>query len=299
MTIMGLLWIILYCCTITTISILIFGIKPVFAYKTRHGKNGSRKKILDSVPLILVTSGAESYTGFLDSTELLDITGRTRPCAFSHLPYKYYGATGGYLPGLGPVVCGGSSEESSDECYLLRRSVEGTLNLDYLMTKREGASSVVFTKPQPLLWVTGGTNGYPTDSTEIISNLEESSQKFRNILGSLPEASAYHAMVSIERYNSAEVWLIGGWTKKEGKSTKTWKFNFDFTSWNGKWQPGPDLEKGRVEHAAGVITDHTTMDKYVVVTGGRDESSNSVEVLVNEEWISGEAYLFCIMHPTI
>ena len=98
---MGLLWIILYCCSITTISILIFGGKPAFAYKkTRHG-NGSRKKVLDTVPLILVTSGAESYTGFLDSTELLDITGRTRkqPCAFSHLPYKYYGATGGYLPG--------------------------------------------------------------------------------------------------------------------------------------------------------------------------------------------------------
>ena len=95
-----------------------------------------------------------------------------------------------------------------------------------------------------------------------------------------------------------EVWLIGGGTKNEGKSTKTWKFNFDFTSWNGKWQSGPDLGKGRVEHAAGVITDHTTMEKYVVVTGGRDESSNSVEVLVNDEWISGEAYLFWIMQPT-
>ena len=96
---MGLLWIILYCCSIITTTILIFG-KPASAYKTRHG-NGSRKKVLDTVPLILVTSGAESYTGFLDSTELLDITGRTRkqPCAFSHLPYKYYGATGGYLPG--------------------------------------------------------------------------------------------------------------------------------------------------------------------------------------------------------
>ena len=129
MTIMGLLWIILYCCSIGITTILIFG-KPASAYKTRHG-NGSRKKV-DTVPLILVTSGAESYTGFLDSTELLDITGRTRkvPCDFSHLPYKYFGATGGYLPGLGPVVCGGSSEQSSDECYLLRRSVEGTLNLD-------------------------------------------------------------------------------------------------------------------------------------------------------------------------
>ena len=36
----------------------------------------------------------------------------------------------------------------------------------------------------------------------------------------------------------------------------------------------------------------------MVVTGGRDESSNSVEVLVNDEWISGEAYLFWIMQPT-
>ena len=290
MTIMGLLWIILYCCSIITTTILIFG-KPASAYKTRHG-NGSRKKV-DTVPLILVTSGAESYTGFLDSTELLDITGRTTrkvPCDFSHLPYKYFGATGGYLPGLGPVVCGGSSEQSSDECYLLRRSVEGTLNLDYLMTKREGASSVVFTKPKPLLWVAGGTNGFPTDSTEIISDWEESSQKFRNILGSLPEASAYHAMVSIEWHNSAEVWLIGGWTKSEDRSVKTWKFKFDFTTWDGKWQPGPDLGKGRVEHAAGVITDHTTMEKYVVVTGGRD--SNEVEVLVDEKWISGKNYNF-------
>ena len=57
-----------------------------------------------------------------------------------------------------------------------------------------------------------------------------------------------------------------------------------------KWSHGPSLIQGREDHAAGILTDEATMEKFVLVTGGMDSYSKelkSTEILRQDMWSSG------------
>ena len=53
----------------------------------------------------------------------------------------------------------------------------------------------------------------------------------------------------------------------------------------GEWINGPSLMEGRYGHAAGIVTDEVTNEKFVVVTG--DYFLNSTEMLQDGKWIQG------------
>ena len=61
------------------------------------------------------------------------------------------------------------------------------------------------------------------------------------------------------------------------------------------WVQGPDLNQGRLYHAAGTITDSITQETIIVVTGGQKDGGpegtlNSVELLLPFDygyWIEG------------
>ena len=102
----------------------------------------------------------------------------------------------------------------------------------------------------------------------------------------MPEAIACHTVTQINESTSL---IIGGWTNRTYNSKRTYYFN----SYNNEWKIGPELLEGRLFHGAGVITDHDTCKKHVVVAGGINGWGwylNSVELLNTEEntkWING------------
>ena len=65
-------------------------------------------------------------------------------------------------------------------------------------------------------------------------------------------------------------------------------FYFDHN--NGDWINGSTLIQARSFHAAGIVTDELTNEKFAAVTGGVDGHVgllDSIEILIDDEWISG------------
>ena len=96
-------------------------------------------------------------------------------------------------------------------------------------------------------------------------------------------------MVMVSSY---QVMIIGGRTKNKTHSDATYIYDLN----NETWTRGPTLIFGRHDHAAGMITDHKTKEKFVVVVGGQGTniSLKSVEVLFDiniGRWIE--------KHPTL
>ena len=47
--------------------------------------------------------------------------------------------------------------------------------------------------------------------------------------------------------------------------------------------------KARIKHAAGIVTDKVTMEKYAIVTGGSfGDTSNTTEILRENSWSLGK-----------
>ena len=120
----------------------------------------------------------------------------------------------------------------------------------------------------------------------------------------LPEGSWGHAIARFP-YNNEPLhyMLIGGahphhkpirGPEEDEHSKTTYIYNgYDLT-----WRQGPDLNHGRLYHAAGTIQDSVTNEIYVVVTGGQkggpEGTLDSVELLLPNYnyWVEGR-YLFC------
>ena len=99
----------------------------------------------------------------------------------------------------------------------------------------------------------------------------------------LPVEMTHHSLVQI---NSTVSLLIGGITSSEDSSPKTYYFDHI----KQQFLQGPELNIGRYYHASSIITDQITDEKYVVVTGGMNDSIgvlDSAEVLINNEWRFG------------
>ena len=98
----------------------------------------------------------------------------------------------------------------------------------------------------------------------------------------LPVELGGHEMVAI---NSSYSMVIGG---TGGYGTSKMTYYYDHTDHN--WIDGPAMSSKRFDFAAGIATDEVTMEKLVIVTGGRYSYSmlSSTEVLLENQWLQGE-----------
>ena len=98
----------------------------------------------------------------------------------------------------------------------------------------------------------------------------------------LPIGIFHHAIVEI---GNEKVMLIGG-RKRLDISAQTYIYN----KTDNDWLFGPLMIQAREDHAAGILTDEATMEKFVLVTGGMDSYSKelkSTEILRQDMWSSG------------
>ena len=79
----------------------------------------------------------------------------------------------------------------------------------------------------------------------------------------LPLSVYSHAIVNI---NESVSMLIGGYicSGSKGNSAKTYYFHHETQT----WIQGPNLSNARSRPAAGVVTDQTTREKHIIVSGG-------------------------------
>ena len=214
----------------------------------------------------------------ISETELLDISNKSQhklsDYADHHL--ELYAATGAFIKNK-MLICGGDGTITFFEqgCYILgHESSKFHVNLS---KARKGAASTVI---GDVLWVLGGLVGYgkPTSSTEYISIFEG----INPVAGpDMPIPVTDHAVISL---NKTTIMMIGG-----SLGLLTTAKCFYYSLMTQKWTAGPSLMQSRMDHSAGIITDHVTQQEYVVVVGGigEDYHHDSVEVLEGNEWKSG------------
>ena len=228
----------------------------------------------------LITTG-KNYDGFQRDSRMLDLSikGGSNCKDWAELPKDVLSATGGVIQDV-VVICGGgitagSFSEAFDECYSLNGKT-ATL-FTHMSAKRLYAASLVIDKTK--LWITGGLN---TDTKNYLASSE-----FITLEGSkpgpeMPMPIDHHALVAIDNTLSM---LIGG--RSESVETQTTHY-FDHQGHN--WIQGPDLMQARREHAAGIVTDEVTTEKFVIVTGGDHNGIklDSTEMLINNQWNQGK-----------
>ena len=230
-----------------------------------------------TVTKFLITTGWNP-DGHQRTSEMIDLAIKSDSSCrnWAEFPRDVDSATGGLIKETVVICGGGNTEGSSDECYSLNGQV-ATL-ITHMSVKREYAASLVINGAS--LWITGGWNtdtGYWNASTEYIT-LEGS------IPGpDMPIPLELHALVAINKTCSL---LIGGRTT--GLVTIPTVYYFDR---EGQiWSQGPDLMQARKSHAAGLVTDETTYDEFVIVTGGEYNGIilDSTEILIDNQWHLGK-----------
>ena len=90
--------------------------------------------------------------------------------------------------------------------------------------------------------------------------------------------------------------IIGGQTEQTEQDGKVIAQTFYYNHTNKVWSNGPTLNKKRMSHAVGIVTDEVSQEKLVVVTGGyiNGNVSKSTEVLFDSTWSIGEIMWSCI-----
>ena len=66
-----------------------------------------------------------------------------------------------------------------------------------------------------------------------------------------------------------------------------WEYTIYYNNYH--WADGPALNQARYGHAVGIVTDETTQEKLVTVTGGWNGAfMKSTEILIDDTWSLGE-----------
>ncbi len=169
-------------------------------------------------------------------------------------------ATGGFLNGNTPLVCGGKKSRIgnySDKCLSVGTGSSSLPVVD-MLTRRVAPASVVLDDGQTL-WITGGGSGPYTwlNSTEYFSLTSRRSQWGPP----LPIKVSRHCMVKL---SPTRVMLIGGYERTIDYEDRTWIY--DFTT--KKWTRGPSLLEGTSDLACGIFKDSETQEDIVVAGPG-------------------------------
>ena len=227
----------------------------------------------------LITTG-RNVEGYQRDSRMLDLSikGGSNCKDWAEFPKDVLFATGGVVKDT-VIVCGGFNYdiyESVDECYSLD-SKAATL-ITHMSAKRAYAASLVIDEKS--LWITGGLN---SDINYILASSE-----FITLAGSkpgpeLPIPLDLHTLVAIN--NTCSI-VIGGRTSGNVETPTTHYFHHD----GNNWIQGPDLIQARRVHAAGIVTDEVTYEKFVTVTGGEHNGIDldSTEMLINNQWNQGK-----------
>ena len=99
---------------------------------------------------------------------------------------------------------------------------------------------------------------------------------------SLPIGIFHHAIVE---FGNEKVMVIGG---RNGLDISAQ--TYIYIKNDNEWLDGPSMIQKREDHAAGILTDEATMEKFVLVTGGMDSYGyelKSTEILKQDKWSSG------------
>jgi hypothetical protein len=183
-------------------------------------------------------------------------------------PFKRRGAIGGLL-GANPVVCGG--HPYTDECYIVTRKKAHLVRK--MSTIRNDAAIVPMNSTR--LWISGGSNGKYTIASSEFLQLDGTTPG-----PELPKALQRHVMINL----SNKLTIIIG-----GKDAHTKTFVYDHQK--GEWSNGPEINEARHRHAGGIVTDDTTKEKFVIVSGGiyhGEIGLKSTEILLGDYWLRGK-----------
>ena len=226
----------------------------------------------------LITTG-HNVDGWQRDSKILDLSikGGSNCKDWTDFPKDVDSATGGVIKDT-VVICGGGDlniGESFDECYSLNGKV-ATL-ITHMSAKRQYAASLVINGAS--LWITGG---WSSDTGTLATS------EYITLEGSIPGPDMpipvdLHALVAINKTCSL---VIGGRTIGPVDLATVYYFEHE-----GKnWSQGPDLIQARSSHAAGLVTDETTYDEFVIVTGGEYNGINldSTEILIDNQWHLGK-----------
>ena len=236
----------------------------------------------------LVTAGWND-DGYQSNSEMVDLSikGDSNCKDWPKFPKDVTGVTSGVIQDT-VIVCGGVSYElyeSIDECYSLNS--KRTVLKTHMSTKRTYAASIVI--DETTLWITGGWNSDSWISVSVYIGILDTSELITlegNELGpQLPIHVDLHALVAID--NTLSI-LIGGRTPVNNEIVITETTHY-FDHQENTWFQGPDLMQGRMSHAAGVVTDEVTAEKFVIVTGGDYHGNrlDSTEMLIKNQWNQG------------
>ena len=176
------------------------------------------------------------------------------------------GATGSVLGNLS-VICGGLSIFANfevekinivkDECIFM--NANSTDLLLKMTTKRYQAASTMVMKNR--LWITGGMDSYSEGTLNSTEFIEYSNYTFSSIPGPyLPVALSKHQIVSFNSNFGYVSMVIGG---QPSDSIEASKLTYFFLHSNQTWMEGPNLDQGRMHHAASVVTDPVTKGQLI------------------------------------
>ena len=224
----------------------------------------------------MITTG-KNFDGHQRTSEMIDLAIKSDSSCknWAEFPKDVDSATGGVIKETVVICGGGIPGESFDECYSLNGKV-ATL-ITHMSAKRAYAASLVINGAS--LWITGG---WSSDTGTLATS------EYITLEGSIPGPDMpipvdLHALVAINKTCSL---LIGGRTT--GLVTIPTVYYFDR---EGQiWSQGPDLMQARKSHAAGLVTDETTYDEFVIVTGGDYYGFflDSTEILIDNQWNLGK-----------
>ena len=227
----------------------------------------------------MITTGKKDV-GYQRTSEMIDLAIKSDSSCknWAEFPKDVGSATGGVIKETVVICGGGIPGESSDECYSLNGKV-ATL-ITHMSAKRQYAASLVINGAS--LWITGG---WSSDTGRLATS------EYITLEGSIPGPEMpipiqSHALVVINKTCSL---LIGGRTT--GVTLPT-VYYFEHEGKN--WSQGPDLIQARREHAAGIVTDETMYDEFVIVTGGEYHGIwlDSTEILIDNQWHLGKTLFF-------
>ena len=224
----------------------------------------------------MITTGINN-DGYQRTSEMIDLAIKSDSSCknWAEFPKDVDSATGGVIKETVVICGGGIPGESFDECYSLNGKV-ATL-ITHMSAKRKYAASLVINGAS--LWITGG---WSSDNGRLASS------EYITLEGSIPGPDMpipldLHALVAINKTCSI---LIGG--RMTGMVTIPTVYYFEHEGKN--WSQGPDLIQARRGHAAGLVTDETTYDEFVIVTGGEFNGIvlDSTEILIDNQWHLGK-----------
>ena len=226
-------------------------------------------------------------TGSPLKSEIVDVEDPSFSCTYiEDFPMKLYGASGGFINGQTPFICGGSAYINdwfySNDCYQLTEAGSWVKDQRSTLTTARGSAGYGSVVLNNSLILTGGYNGNYLTSIEMLSPNTTS----ETLSVQLPTGFADHCQVP---WDSETLFVIGGY----GGSYADESYFINVK--RNQRTNGPSLKTARSQHACGEL--EVNGRTYIIVTGGYNPVNlRSTEILdksnVGHGWQIGKNLKF-------